>query len=211
MNLKSNNELREQMATSHKVEDFRNVVGILTTKYQPFHEGHQPWTEELEEFNQLHRGDTANLLLPPWLCQPYVRMAPEKHIEKLEAATNQANHPDTVKRQFFDDEGNEISRKKMKKLRRKSRRPRHGEVDTQPTVYCKNVETDCTNTMGTRCDYQLCRVCCRDKCYFQNVDCVGHKCLIKSRREKAIYFEKLEVEKTDEAGESCSKDEKINC
>jgi tRNA-dihydrouridine synthase 1 len=133
------------MATSHTVQDFRKVVVDLKEKYQPFHEGLKDWNEEIVNAHSVASNNTYNLHLPPWLCQPYLRMAPEDHIQKLEIAVAAAQHPDAVKRQFFDEAGNEISRKKMKKLRRVLRRPRHGEPIDRPAVYCKN--TECTNTM----------------------------------------------------------------
>lgn len=61
--------------------------------------------------------------MPPWLCQPYIRPAPEEHKKIIEEKVRKAEDPNTIKRQYFDNEGNEISRKKMKKLRRKNRRP----------------------------------------------------------------------------------------
>lgn len=38
---------------------------------------------------------------------------------------------------------------------------------------------------GMKCGHRLCRVCCKNRCYHGNQDCVGHKIFIKSRRDKA--------------------------
>ncbi|XP_035915157.1 tRNA-dihydrouridine(16/17) synthase [NAD(P)(+)]-like [Anopheles stephensi] len=131
MHLKSNAALREKLAGSHSVAEFRTVVIHLEQKYLPFHEGTQLWTGEDEHDDN---GDDPkeetirqdqNLHLPPWLCQPYMRAPPEVHRQKLEEAHRLANDPTREKRQFFDVHGNEISRKRMKKMRRVQRRPKN--------------------------------------------------------------------------------------
>lgn len=35
---------------------------------------------------------------------------------------------------------------------------------------------------GLKCAFKLCKICCRDKCYTENIDCIGHKFLIEKRR-----------------------------
>uniref|UniRef100_A0A182P3A4 tRNA-dihydrouridine(16/17) synthase [NAD(P)(+)]-like n=1 Tax=Anopheles epiroticus TaxID=199890 RepID=A0A182P3A4_9DIPT len=136
MHLKSNAELREKLAGSHSVAEFRTVVTQLEQKYLPYHEGKQLWTGEDDETtaetdttegepNQAPAKADQNLHLPPWLCQPYIRAPPEVHRQKLEEAHRLANDPTREKRQFFDAHGNEISRKRMKKMRRVQRRPKN--------------------------------------------------------------------------------------
>uniref|UniRef100_A0A182RRK5 tRNA-dihydrouridine(16/17) synthase [NAD(P)(+)]-like n=1 Tax=Anopheles funestus TaxID=62324 RepID=A0A182RRK5_ANOFN len=253
MHLKSNAALREKLAGSHSVAEFRSVVIQLEQKYLPYHEGKQLWMgedENEEEHDQAPEGKAPqtikqdhNLHLPPWLCQPYMRAPPEVHRQKLEEAHRLANDPTREKRQFFDAHGNEISRKRMKKMRRVQRRPKNknraqkrasnsgaagestqdndsddGEEDEEEEgqqlangskvvenivrmnisiadtngrrrrfdELCHNDSPNCTNPMGMKCEHQLCRTCCKSKCYRENRDCVGHKIRIKSRREKAI-------------------------
>ena len=36
-----------------------------------------------------------------------------------------------------------------------------------------------------RCDYSLCKKCCRSKCYNEELDCSGHRILVKTKRELA--------------------------
>lgn len=47
LNLKSNTDYRETMATSHTVDEFRSTVKELKCKYEPFHNGDKPFDEEL--------------------------------------------------------------------------------------------------------------------------------------------------------------------
>lgn len=155
----------------------------IEEKYLPFHLGEKPWIDEEEIVDY-------NLKIPPWFCQPYIRIPPEEHKQKLEEHQKWLDDPNRIKRQFFDNEGNEISRKKMKKMRRRERRPQKGEKSDRHDELCS--KEDCANTRGLKCEYILCKSCCRDKCYSTNLDCKGHKIFIKSRREKAIYFEKLD-------------------
>ncbi|XP_053673576.1 tRNA-dihydrouridine(16/17) synthase [NAD(P)(+)]-like [Anopheles nili] len=130
MHLKSNATLREKLAGSHSVAEFRSVVVQLEQKYQPFHEGKQQWTgeDENEPQEEAPDGDESrdqNMRLPPWLCQPNIRAPPEVHRQKLAEALRLADDPTREKRQFFDVHGNEISRKRMKKMRRVQRRPKN--------------------------------------------------------------------------------------
>lgn len=160
MNLKSNGPLREQMATSHSVADFRAIVKQLEAKYEPFHEGLQRWTGEETNTEQPPESEpdqpTYNLALPPWLCQPYIRAPPEVHRQKMVDSARAAADPNREKRIFLDSDGNEISRKKMKKMRRVERRPnRAGLLPSDPKRepsrrfddICKNTKLDCTNPM----------------------------------------------------------------
>lgn len=201
MNLKSNHELRERIATSQSIQEFRDCVKEIEEKYKPCHEGDQVWNEDDLEIKDY------NLKLPPWLCQPYIRVPPEEHKQKLEEHQKLADDPNRIKRQFYDSDGNEISRKRMKKMRKNARHPNKGEkIDRHDEVCDKN---GCFNTRGLKCEYLLCKCCCRDKCYSENLDCPGHKCLIKTRRQKAIYFEsqsKLD-DNPDEKDENSLKDE----
>ncbi|XP_055614649.1 tRNA-dihydrouridine(16/17) synthase [NAD(P)(+)]-like, partial [Uranotaenia lowii] len=199
MNLKPNAHFREQMATCHSVPEFRNIVLQLEQKYRPIHEGLVPWNGE--ETNSPAEESTdcpsQNLMLPPWLCQPYIRAPPEVHKQKLQEAARLASDPEREKRVFLDPEGNEISRKKMKKMRRVQRRPNRAgllpdDPDREPSrrfdEICKNTKTECTNPMGLKCEYRLCKICCRNRCYHENHDCNGHKIFIKTRRDKARSF-----------------------
>ncbi|KFB38691.1 AGAP008484-PA-like protein [Anopheles sinensis] len=128
LHLKSNTALREQLASCHSVPEFRSVTSQLEEKYLPYHEGKKLWTGDETEEDKADKdesGTDQNLHLPPWLCQPYMRAPPEVHRQKLAEARRLAEDPTREKRQFFDAHGNEISRKRMKKMRRVQRRPKN--------------------------------------------------------------------------------------
>ncbi|CAO1384036.1 unnamed protein product [Diamesa serratosioi] len=182
LGLKDNSDKREVMATSHTLVEFRGVVDYLKTKYLPYHEGREIWNEsEIETID-------CNLSLPPWICQPYVRIPPEEYKQRMEEKQKQAE--ENEKQQFFDKDGNKISRKHMKKLKRLSRRPRTNETADRHNEVC--VREKCGNTKGLKCDQNLCKACCRNKCYSEDLDCVGHRLLIKTKREKAKQLESLD-------------------
>ncbi|XP_075159478.1 dihydrouridine synthase 1 [Haematobia irritans] len=186
MNLKPNSELREELAVANNIEKFRDVVNKIQNKYEPYHEGQQVYEAEELDPSVVQEELAYNLALPLWLCQPYIRVPPEMHKQILAEKARLAEDPNREKRQYFDNDGQEISRKRMKKLRRRMRRPNKPEGRHE-----RNLETctDCTNPMGSKCEFQLCRICCRDKCYSEDMDCPGHGILIKSRRAKAKLFE----------------------
>lgn len=41
---------------------------------------------------------------------------------------------------------------------------------------------------GFKCGYKLCKKCCRDKCFTGNLDCEGHRILVKTRRKMAKFY-----------------------
>lgn len=169
------------MAIAITFEAFREVVNHLATKYRPFHEGEAVWDGEPTNDDV----PDYNLKIPPWICQPYYRMPPEEHKQLLEVKQKAADQ--RVKERYFDGEGNAISRKHMKKLKRLEKRAkikieRNEELCTMP---------DCDNTRGTKCEFSICRVCCRKKCYVENLNCSGHRVFVKSKRDKAQHYERL--------------------
>lgn len=47
--------------------------------------------------------------------------------------------------------------------------------------------------------HNMCRACCRVKCYTEGLDCPGHRILVKTKREKAaIYYGQLAKLKEEE-------------
>lgn len=47
--------------------------------------------------------------------------------------------------------------------------------------------------------HNMCRACCRVKCYTEGLDCPGHRILVKTKREKAaIYYGQLAKRKEEE-------------
>ncbi|XP_043479123.1 tRNA-dihydrouridine(16/17) synthase [NAD(P)(+)]-like [Leptopilina heterotoma] len=172
--LAGNEKARALLAEQSSMESFRKVVEILKDRYSPYHEGQLSWPEERTDHD---------LVLPPWLCQPYVRDPPEIHQNKVEAKKIEMENG--TKREFKDDDGNTVSRKRLKKLRRITRRPNN---NTPPVKRSKLLCNVCPNPLGFKCEYQLCRQCCRNKCYSENLDCPGHRNLTKTRRKMAIDY-----------------------
>lgn len=101
------------MAIAQTIEQFRSGIKKLKAIFQPFHTGESIW------MNEDRTG--YNLSLPPWICQPYIRMEPEKHIEYIAEKQRQAAEREKV--EYFDDDGQKISKKVMKRLKRASRKP----------------------------------------------------------------------------------------
>lgn len=124
--MKPNGEIREEIAASRSNDQFRESIDKLKGKYEPFHLGQEIWTEEFDVAEESSNDDTEpnyNLKLPPWICQPYIRLEPEKHKAKCAEAQRLAAIPDRPKTEYFDADGKQITRKLMKKLRRRNRRP----------------------------------------------------------------------------------------
>lgn len=182
MVIPANFDVREKIAIAHNNADFRTAVLEIRDRYLPYHEGEKVYAPECIPTKDDDESMDCNLTIPPWICHSYVRAPPQEHIDKLARHEALAADPNVEKRQFFDDEGNQISRKKMKKLRRVNRRQvkKENKRQDRPTELCSK----CLNPRGNKCDYRFCRACCKDYCSGQNQDCAGHKLMIKTIRER---------------------------
>ncbi|CAH0720889.1 unnamed protein product, partial [Brenthis ino] len=182
--IESNNEERQLLATAQNLDDFKQVCIKIKEKYLLYHEGKL----QLENNEGISRNG-FDLILPPWLCQPYVRMSPEEHTQKMEKFNQKQDNNNDVKRTLEDTDGNIMSRKKMKKMRRILRRPARSDLDLKSSRsgnICVN--ENCPNPLGGKCVYQLCKKCCRNKCFEEDLDCKGHRILVHTRREMAKKF-----------------------
>lgn len=146
LNLKRNVAIRQVIAISHTVPEFRRAIDQLCAAFEPFHNGTETYVEEDGD-----NGATKdyNLSLPPWICQPYIRMEPDEHIKLLAVKQKLAEDPARVRQEYFDDDGRKISRKLMKRLLRTSRRPNaHGlrRKEERSVPLCSRIE-DCDNPM----------------------------------------------------------------
>lgn len=181
--MKSNEQSRTDMASSYTIKTFREVVNVLAQKYRPLHEGEEGAVD-------IDFVPDYNLKLPPWICQPYYRLPPEQHKQKLEESQRDAESGKS-KKKYFDKEGNPVSHKRLKKLKRLEKRAkikieRHEELCTV---------LNCDNTRGLKCDFTQCRICCRQKCFNESLNCPGHKIFIKDKRERIKKREMLELAK----------------
>lgn len=196
------------MALARSNDEFRAIVQRLADKYMQYHEGIIPWNgEKKDEKNEAKEGAAAaakeendvpdyNLYIPPWICQPYYRLPPEQHKQMIEEKMRQAN--ERGKKRYFDKDGNEVSHKHLKKLKRMEKRAkakgeRTGEM-------CK--ARKCSNTKGLKCEFLLCRTCCSKKCLMEIVNCTGHKIFtVENSSEKMndeSYQEETIENKTNE-------------
>lgn len=161
------------MAVARDLESFRNVVNKIAEKYKPIHEGLIVWDGEPQSDDYV---PDYNLKIPPWLCQPYYRKSPEERDreKKMETEVMEEDSKTEVKekkkKQYYDREGNVVSKKHLKKLKRLEHKARVKR--DRRDVVCQADE--CTNTRGQKCLSKLCKVCCKAKCFDEKISCVGH-------------------------------------
>ncbi|XP_031623253.1 tRNA-dihydrouridine(16/17) synthase [NAD(P)(+)]-like [Contarinia nasturtii] len=189
--LKQNQETRDEVATAQTIAQFRSIVNRLKAIFEPYHTGQAVWTKEDEKSNDY------NLSLPPWICQPYIRMPPEKHIEYLAQKEKEASEREKI--DYFDEDGRKISKNTMKRLKkaaRKSHAERLRQKQNSKFEICNG--TKCANPTGLKCDHKMCRQCCRDKCHTDNLECEGHKCRVEPVKRKNICPNNTEISQTDQ-------------
>ncbi len=188
LQIKDNAGIREIVAKGQSLAEFRRAACLLRDKYK--NRSCDDWElerQELQSFKLKHA---------PWICQPYVRPPPEEHLKKLEetrekerlkkaaaaeaaASAKRSSTEDNSMVAEGEDGGNQISRKKMKKMERNPYK-----MFTHARENCKLCQL-CPNPCGQKCETSLCRKCCKQKCFTEELDCLGHKIFVKSKRDFA--------------------------
>jgi tRNA-dihydrouridine synthase 1 len=184
------------MALAHSNDEFRSIVKRLADKYMQYHEGVVPYEEEEKTSDEKATAAAepdCNLKIPPWICQPYYRLPPEEHKQMMEEKLKLAS--ERGKRQYFDKDGNEISRKQMKKIKRLEKRAKAKSIERQGEI-CK--ARKCSNTKGLKCEFHLCRHCCRNKCLMEIVNCNGHKIFTESTNKNSTDSERMDNDDDNE-------------
>ena len=198
--MKQNFDLREVIARSHSLPEFRQTVFKLKERFADYHSGEKTFEmpDELKVFN---------LKFPPWICQPYVRAPPEQYLEKMkrladeqqkrerEAAEAQPPPPAAAdasatgadKKREGDEAVQQLSRRKRKKLERKMKKLEHMPKDINSLLGGYKFEpcVNCGMPSGLKCGFKLCKRCCKTKCFTENHDCAGHKIMTKTNRANA--------------------------
>lgn len=181
--LSSNQDLREEVAKGQSIKTFEEVTSKIKSKYQSLyereiverenkHENNEHENNERENNereNNEHANDQRsndenyNNDIPVYFCQPYFRPKPKCSLTQLNG-----KRPSCEEQNNADGEI-KISKKKLKRLTRraliKEKEPRRGSI----CILCAL----CPNPKGQKCDYDLCKACCRNKTYLEILNCTG--------------------------------------
>jgi len=184
--IKENADLRQVVAKSHSLPELRGAIDVLKSRFDKYHNGEEQYEmpDELKPYN---------LRFPPWICQPYVRAPPEQFLEKMkkvqEAQTKKRKEEKEREGEEDGDEEEEEGGMSKRKKKRKERNPY--KPFSKARANCALCES-CGNPSGLKCLYQLCKPCCKNKAYKEDLDCPGHKVFVKTNRAKgrARYAER---------------------
>ena len=182
LQIKSNFDVRQIIAKSSDLQSFGMGVAMIKERFLPYHNGEKDWQEpdELKVFK---------LKIFPWLCQPYVRPSPEEHLQKMKTLREAEKSEKSKRTSDMSSLPDGMSKRKMKKLERNPHKKfPHNRENCQLCV-------NCPNPSGTKCERLMCKKCCKQKCFTEELDCLGHKILVKSKREAA---RKREAQKESE-------------
>ena len=189
LQIPANFDIRQIIAKGQNLSEFRDAVIQVKSRYIRYHEELE-WDDPPEEIKAFQ------LKYPPWLCQPYVRPPPEEHLRKLkeiqvkeksEQLKRKLEQEQIADKQYDSSTTQEIvmSKKKLKKLQRNPNKV--FPVNPKCRQSCKLCKT-CKNPASLKCDYELCKQCCKTKCFKEELDCSGHKIQIKSKRDAARKY-----------------------
>ncbi len=172
--IKDNADVRQMVAKGSDLGAFREAAETIRERLLPYELGEKEWKapEELNRFI---------LKYPPWICQSYVRPPPEEHLKHMQEVREREKikAEEFAKKRESETDEDFISRKKQKKLdKNPNKKFPHAREN------CK-LCAKCPNPAGQKCDSGLCKKCCRHKCYVEELDCSGHRILVKSKREAA--------------------------
>ncbi|XP_001951016.1 tRNA-dihydrouridine(16/17) synthase [NAD(P)(+)]-like [Acyrthosiphon pisum] len=183
--LPENESIRDILAKGQNRNDFRNAIMQLKVKYLPYHMGQLPWNSNQNDYN---------LTLPPWLCQPMVRVIQKSNLVELETNEevnkSKTDEKENLKRGIDDEDCIDplkLSKKKLKQLSKLKNK----EIRCQRIL--EELCSECKNPKGLKCEYKLCKKCCRSKCYLEIADCLGHRILIKTKKKLSRHKEEKDL------------------
>jgi len=182
LQIEENFDLREMIAKTSELSQFREAVVKLKERYIDYYLGTKEYSNEEQQAR-------LNIKLPPWICQPYVRQSPEEYKAKMakireEQAKTGADKtlpPTTPAVKRINENGEEeviLSKRKQKKMERNPHK-----AFSKERRGCKLCLV-CKMPAGLKCEYQLCRNCCKSKMIKEKLDCEGHKMYLSKKRNK---------------------------
>ncbi|XP_071132360.1 tRNA-dihydrouridine(16/17) synthase [NAD(P)(+)]-like [Mytilus edulis] len=202
-------DIREMIGSGKSVECFKTAVLLLKERC----------LEDIKKYNERKEEYKSDLPHPYWICQPYVRPTPEQAEENL------AKKVPTKRQIHMENPPPELAGLSKNKLKKKLRNP-YKNFDRTPGRESFDRCVECTNPRGKRCDFQLCKSCCKKKVLTETLDCIGHNILVKTRKEKEMEndlkekelnnIEKSAVERLSENNvtnqiEDCDKSDSEKC
>lgn len=156
LTIEENYDLRELLAKGNTMNHFRNFLTKITERY-PY--------KSSESFLM------SSLPVSPYLCQPYFRPLP--------GAIKCTN--DSKKRKGDEQEVEQLSNRIKRKLKAgKLKLENLGQKQSRKLPLCLL----CPNPKGMKCNYQLCKACCKRKTMEQILDCSAHRFLFHSKASK---------------------------
>ncbi len=184
-----NFDVRKTVAKASTLADLRHATQVLKERYESYWKGDKVWTEPEHD-----KPDISLLTHPHFLCQPYIRPPKKHHLSEADTISTENLHdeldePEPGKRrklvipeslQAKLEPGVHYSMKKLKKMAKKPLK--NWDAERIVHVPCTNT---CTNPQGQKCEYQMCRPCCKIKCFQEELDCMGHRIMTKTVRLKA--------------------------
>ena len=150
----SNLDLREIVAKAHTIDVLQEVTQELKKRYQNTFESERQLTNEWQNHSDI----------PPYVCQSYKRPEPKSIETNLIGKRSSAEEND----ELSNSEDILISKKKLKRMNRN-----HCVKEKVKSINKRILCTLCPNPKGERCDYGICRTCCRKKTFLEKVECAG--------------------------------------
>lgn len=142
--------------------------------------------------------------VPYWRCQSHIRSLSSEiatkeneEISKSVTCSNSAeirrhleNISTSLTDESVDDEQKQAALKLAKLLERKKRkierierkisyRSKNPSVVDTPRKPRYEICLTCKNPKSANCEHELCRACCKDKVFTQNIECKGHGLRVK--------------------------------
>ncbi|CAL1531873.1 unnamed protein product [Lymnaea stagnalis] len=170
--LSMHRDVRELVANAKSIQDFRTAMDAIRVVCQ----------KDIERFEKEPDLFTTKLKLPLpyWICQPYVRPSPEEESDAEHKALRQRlnlKRAEDMQKVSAGDVG--LSNNKLKK------RLKCPSKNFDPDQKLKfETCSICLNPKGLKCEYGLCKGCCKAKANLEILNCSGHNIKKRTNVEK---------------------------